>query len=91
MSIMTVVCGVWALSVTLRIIHAGGVGKNGSTVAVSQQKQFNMQKQNTNRHTRNSIDYHTVYNYGLLFPKKIVLWIFQCNIVNEKWFFMITN
>lgn len=33
MTIMTVVCGVWALSVTLRVIHAGGVGKNGSTVA----------------------------------------------------------
>ncbi|XP_037037893.1 cholinephosphotransferase 1 isoform X1 [Bradysia coprophila] len=34
MTIMTVVCGVWALSVTLRVIHAGGVGKNGSTVAL---------------------------------------------------------
>ncbi|KAG4068222.1 hypothetical protein HA402_008863 [Bradysia odoriphaga] len=33
MTVMTVVCGVWALSVTLRVIHAGGVGKNGSTVA----------------------------------------------------------
>ncbi len=42
MTIMTVVCGVWALSVTLRIIHAGGVGKNGSTVAVSQQEKQNL-------------------------------------------------
>lgn len=35
MSIATVVCGIWSLTRIFNVILAGGVGKNGSTVAVS--------------------------------------------------------
>lgn len=35
MSVATVVCGVWSLTRIFNVILAGGVGKNGSTVAVS--------------------------------------------------------
>lgn len=35
MSIATVVCGVWSLTRIFSVVLAGGVGKNGSTVAVS--------------------------------------------------------
>lgn len=38
MGLMTIVCGLWAMSHFVSVILAGGVGKNGSTVAVSQQK-----------------------------------------------------
>lgn len=41
MSIATVICGVWALTRIFSVILAGGVGKNGSTVAVSFIKQKN--------------------------------------------------
>lgn len=37
MSVATVVCGVWSLTRIFNVILAGGVGKNGSTVAVSLQ------------------------------------------------------
>lgn len=33
LSLMTIVCGVWSLFYIFRVILAGGVGKNGSTVA----------------------------------------------------------
>uniref|UniRef100_U5ESN6 diacylglycerol cholinephosphotransferase n=1 Tax=Corethrella appendiculata TaxID=1370023 RepID=U5ESN6_9DIPT len=33
MALMTIVCGAWSLSHFFSVIHAGGVGKNGSTVA----------------------------------------------------------
>lgn len=33
--LMTIACGAWALYQTLLIVVSGGVGKNGSTVAVS--------------------------------------------------------
>lgn len=36
LSITTIVCGLWSLSYVFSVIHAGGVGKNGSTVAVSE-------------------------------------------------------
>lgn len=32
---MTIVCGIWSLSYIFSVVLAGGVGKNGSTVAVS--------------------------------------------------------
>lgn len=35
MSIATIICGIWSLSRIFSVILAGGVGKNGSTVAVS--------------------------------------------------------
>lgn len=35
MSVMTTVCGVWSLSQIFNVIRGGGIGKNGSTVAVS--------------------------------------------------------
>lgn len=35
MSVATVVCGVWSLTRIFNVVLAGGVGKNGSTVAVS--------------------------------------------------------
>lgn len=35
MSVATIICGVWSLSRIFSVILAGGVGKNGSTVAVS--------------------------------------------------------
>ncbi|XP_039451896.1 cholinephosphotransferase 1 isoform X2 [Culex pipiens pallens] len=34
MSVMTIVCGSWALLQFFAVIQAGGVGKNGSTVAI---------------------------------------------------------
>lgn len=33
--IMTLTCGLWSLYQTLIVVFTGGVGKNGSTVAVS--------------------------------------------------------
>lgn len=47
MSIATVVCGVWSLTRIFSVILAGGVGKNGSTVAVS------LLKENTTTRTEN--------------------------------------
>lgn len=35
MPVMTIIAGVWSLSHMFKAIHAGGIGKNGSTVAVS--------------------------------------------------------
>lgn len=35
MSVATVVCGVWSLTRIFSVVASGGVGKNGSTVAVS--------------------------------------------------------
>lgn len=35
MSLATFICGIWSLFRIFRVILAGGVGKNGSTVAVS--------------------------------------------------------
>uniref|UniRef100_A0A2M4DP65 Putative secreted protein n=1 Tax=Anopheles darlingi TaxID=43151 RepID=A0A2M4DP65_ANODA len=35
MAIMTIICGGWSLLHFGAVIRAGGVGKNGSTVAVS--------------------------------------------------------
>lgn len=35
LSLMTLVCGIWSLWFIFSVILAGGVGKNGSTVAVS--------------------------------------------------------
>lgn len=35
MAVMTIICGVWSLWHIFSTILAGGVGKNGSTVAVS--------------------------------------------------------
>lgn len=45
MSIATIICGVWSLSRIFSVILAGGVGKNGSTVAVSVNKQTTKQIQ----------------------------------------------
>lgn len=47
MSIATVVCGVWSLTRIFSVVLAGGVGKNGSTVAVS------LLKENTTTRTEN--------------------------------------
>lgn len=35
MAIMTIICGTWSLIPFFSVIRAGGIGKNGSTVAVS--------------------------------------------------------
>lgn len=38
MSVATIVCGVWSLTRIFKVVRSGGVGKNGSTVAVSEKK-----------------------------------------------------
>lgn len=43
---MTVVCGVWSLTYIFSVILAGGVGKNGSTVAVSLRYKKKIKKNN---------------------------------------------
>lgn len=45
MSVATVVCGVWSLTRIFNVILAGGVGKNGSTVAVSLSEQHKVKTQ----------------------------------------------
>lgn len=36
MTIMTAVCGLWHMSFMCKVIKAGGIGRNGSSIAVSQ-------------------------------------------------------
>lgn len=35
MSVATIICGAWSLTRIFNVVRSGGVGKNGSTVAVS--------------------------------------------------------
>lgn len=50
---MTIVCGIWSLSHIFSVVLAGGVGKNGSTVAVSfaKENKFKTKKKKNKCHS----------------------------------------